>query len=1810
VIDGSTQTGASLNTLAVGDNAVLLIELDGTNAGASANGLTINAGPSSVRGLIINRFSSNGISLQTGGGNIIEGNFIGTDSSGTTDLGNSGSGVNIVSGISNSIGGTTPFSRNVISGNNNRGINVNSTGATGLLIQGNYIGTNKNGAAALGNTLQGVFITCPGSSIGGTNAGAGNVISGNGSTGLEINGAAATGNVVAGNLIGTNAAGTSAVPNASSGVQLNNADSNTVGGTIPAARNIISGNNTSGVILNANTNFNIVRGNYIGTDINGTADLGNVQHGVSVNNADNNTVGGATEGERNIIFGNNGHGINIVGASGMLVRGNMIASNTGDGVRVDTNPGSAVLSNSIFFNGGLGIRLLNGANNNQAPPVLTSVSSSGGFVVVQGTVTGPPNSTGTVQFFANDVCDPSGSGEGQIFLGSLPAEFGSSGSTSAPGGTLPGTVAPGQFVTATTTDANNNTSAFSICRAVTNTSFNISGRVLDSSGNGIGEIAVSLNGVTTVSTDQNGNYTFANLAAGGSYTVTPSNVNHSFSPASQTFDNLNVNRVANFVATRTLVSIAGNVTDSNNIGVNNVTLTLTKNGTAAGTVQTDGLGNYSFGNLAVGANYVVTPTGSFTPSSQTFSNLTVNATANFKAAPSLPSQCNTASFAAASNSAVGSTPASVAIGDYNGDGKSDLATANFNSNNVSVLLGSGTGSFSAATNFAVGINPLSVAIGDLNGDGKSDLATANQNSNNVSILLGSGTGNFNAATNFAVGSAPSSVAIGDFNSDGKSDLVTANLTSGNVSILLGSGTGSFSAATNFAVGSGPDSVAIGDFNGDGKSDLAVANRGANVSILLGSGTGSFSAATNFAVGSISNSVAIGDFNGDGKSDLATANGGSNNISILLGSGTGSFSAATNFAVGTNPFSVAAGDFNADGKLDVAVANAGTNNVSIMLGTGAGSFSAPTNLTVGTGTGFAANPRSVAVGDFNSDGKSDLTTANTGSSNVSILLNNGATCNTQGSLSVSGRVASPNNSPLSDVTITLSGPITRVIQTDLNGNYSFPNLVPGGNYAVTVQSPYFVFSPSRADFFNLSNNQTANFTAAPVAVPAPSPPLSDDFTSSVRDPTKWNLGTQTQPAAAVDPQVTTAQSNGQLVISPVSQASGMHYNGYVAANAFDIRNAKATVEVVKAASAGADTLFAIGSDSNNFFRFLVHTAGAPLNLQSDEGLDSLKAMPDTTTTTTPQLIFQVKINGQLTSLSINYDSIQHKFMRFRHEPPAIAPTDGAIVFETSPNNVDFLVQRRILLEKGVGPMTAELSAGTSNPINSGQAVFDNFTLTTSTFQFSSGGYTVGEGDGSVLITVTRAGSVNDAASVDYATADGTAVQGLKYVNATGKLTFAAGQTSKTFSVQIVDNDLAEGNKTVNLMLGNPVSAGFNSPGRAVLNIVDNDTLAPWQPVVLTAGQTEIKTWTVGGRTYAYLKLLFPNAGYRVNNWGQAIKAGNDFTADAAVEKFTGASVQAVTTTAQIYDLGQLANATYNFNFKTSGTLAKTLQFTINSTVPPPNPIDDARQFVKQQYRDFLNREADQAGEDFWTDNITKCNDPARRPPGQTVEQCTLRQRETTSGAFFLSPEFQYTGYFVYRMYQGALGRQPKLSEFIPDAQFVGSGIVVSGQLSGAVINQNKAAFAALFVNCTDATKYRCAEFKAIYDGLSNQQYVDKLFQTTGVNAGATDRTALVNGLNGGTETRATVLQKVVDGINVISEGNQQFTTTYGQAFYNSEFNRAFVELEYFGYMKRDPDEAGYAFWLGKLNQFGGNFVNAEMVLAFISSPEYRARFGQP
>jgi hypothetical protein len=292
---------------------------------------------------------------------------------------------------------------------------------------------------------------------------------------------------------------------------------------------------------------------------------------------------------------------------------------------------------------------------------------------------------------------------------------------------------------------------------------------------------------------------------------------------------------------------------------------------------------------------------------------------------------------------------------------------------------------------------------------------------------------------------------------------------------------------------------------------------------------------------------------------------------------------------------------------------------------------------------------------------------------------------------------------------------------------------------------------------------------------------------------------------------------------------------------------------------------------------------------------------------------------------------------------------------------------------------------------------------------------------------------------------------------------------------------------------------------------------------------------------------------------------------------------------------------------------TLRITDDATEPATNYVDVSSAFVRSQYHDFLKREPDAPGLAFWTDNIEKCNDASRRPVGQTVAQCIDKQRESTAVAFFMSPEFQITGGFVYHLYKGSLtgspnydggspGRFPTSLEFMRDVATVSEGIVVNNQISGAVVEANRNRLAAEFV--------LRPEFVAKYGALTNILYVQELFNTTGITATPSEKQALVDGLTGGTETKASVLRKVVDGTVVISESNVQFTTTYGQAFINQENRRVFVYMEYIGYLRRNPDTAGYVFWLGKLNFYGGDPFQAEMVRSFILSPEYRSRFGQP
>jgi CSLREA domain-containing protein len=411
IIDGTTQNCSPDSTPC--------IELDGTSAGASAAGLWITAGNSTVRGLVVNRFSFCGIFLDTNGNNVIEGNYLGTAVSGDAALGNLQAGVGIWAGSGNTIGGTAAGARNVISGNGSGGVSISD--ATGNQVQGNYIGTNASGSAALGNLGYGVSVVrSSNNTIGGTAAGARNVISAN-AYGVSIYDA--TGNQVQGNYIGTNASGSAALGNTTDGVLLAQGSvGNTIGGTAAGARNVISGNVSSGVFITNSATGNQVQGNYIGTNASGSAPLGNVE-GVSIRGPDN-TIGGTAAGAGNTIAYNDGHGVSVFPVA-------------------EPATGNAIRGNSIHSNGSKGIELASGGNGELAAPI---IDSAGGSVSGH---TNPKCYPCTVEVFSDS------DGQGRIFHGSTATNNDATGTWTYPGGVT------GPKVTATVTDSSRNTSEFS-----------------------------------------------------------------------------------------------------------------------------------------------------------------------------------------------------------------------------------------------------------------------------------------------------------------------------------------------------------------------------------------------------------------------------------------------------------------------------------------------------------------------------------------------------------------------------------------------------------------------------------------------------------------------------------------------------------------------------------------------------------------------------------------------------------------------------------------------------------------------------------------------------------------------------------------------------------------------------------------------------------------------------------------------------------------------------------------------------------------------------------------------------------------------------------------------------------------------------------------------------------------------------------------------------------------------------------------------------------------------------------------------------
>jgi hypothetical protein len=356
---------------------------------------------------------------------------------------------------------------------------------------------------------------------------------------------------------------------------------------------------------------------------------------------------------------------------------------------------------------------------------------------------------------------------------------------------------------------------------------------------------------------------------------------------------------------------------------------------------------------------------------------------------------------------------------------------------------------------------------------------------------------------------------------------------------------------------------------------------------------------------------------------------------------------------------------------------------------------------------------------------------------------------------------------------------------------------------------------------------------------------------------------------------------------------------------------------------------------------------------------------------------------------------------------------------------------------------------------------------------------------------------------------------------------------------------------------------------------------WEPFIPQADHTALDVLTCGGRTFAKVKLTFNDGGYRVVDWGQAVRSGSDFSADIKAERWTGISIQVITFAERVYDLGTLAPGTYTFTLTSRGTPVKSRQFVVGSaSAAASNPADDASVFVWQHYQDFLGRDPDAQGFQFWTRNMTTCGADAA---------CAERKRVDTSAAFFLSIEFQETGFLVHRLYRASYGRMPRREEFLTDARAVSRGVVVNAPGWETLLADNTRALVEAWVNRP--------EFKFAFDQLTDAQFVDRLAANAGITLDGATREGLVLDLSAGRQTRAGALRAIAEDAD----------------FRRREFGPAFVLMQYFGYLQRNPDEgrdhdmSGYNFWLSKLNQFGGDYQKAEMVRAFIESDEYRARF---
>jgi hypothetical protein len=1098
------------------------------------------------------------------------------------------------------------------------------------------------------------------------------------------------------------------------------------------------------------------------------------------------------------------------------------------------------------------------------------------------------------------------------------------------------------------------------------------------------------------------------------------------------------------------------------------------------------------------------------------------------------------------------------VADFNGDGKLDLVTAGQTSsqtNAVSIMLGDGAGGFGSPQNFSITFTAVAVGVGDFDGDGKVDAVAAGDRF--VSVLLGTGAGGLNAGTNYNVNGSPVGLAIGDTNGDGKLDAATIN-TSGSslpplngdtptntASILLGDGAGHLRFASVINVVGSPFSVASGDLNGDGKADLAVANLNDSILIMLGDGVGGFGTPSSIPVGARPTSVTIGDLNGDGKLDLLTANFSAGTVSVFIGDGAGGFGSPTHLSVpGFGPEQAAIGDFNNDGKPDIVVTYLNASSVSILLGNGAGGFGSASNFNVPFGGEY------VAVNDFNGDGKSDLAVGVIGG--VSILLGNGNggfgaanTLNTNSNISSIG-IGDFNGDGKADLAAgAVNISTVSIALGDGQGGFSAPRTI-----LVDFNPGSVVVADYNGD--GASDFATAN-SAGTISVS-----LGDGAGSFASTTTYMTGGFVPRSIAAGDfnndgrPDLVTANQGGNAAPGPTSAPTNLSV--FInTCSAPPPATPSLSINNVSVTEGDAGTLNA--TFTVNLSAASSKTVAVSFYSVADDALKDVDYQ-----TVSGRLSFAPGVTSQTLNVPLSGDTLDEFDEKFRiilAHPLNANIGDGqglGTILDNDP------------------PPSASINDVTLDEGNAGSK--------TATF------------------TVSLSAPSGKPISIAFATADGAASAGTDYQETTGTLTFNPGQTTRTINVTVNGDTTVEPNETFFVNLTNPSNVTL-ADAQGAGAIVNDDTSVQFDAGTLTvnesAGIVQVTVTRAG--------LLSGTSTVNYSTSDATASERSDY--NLALGTLTFAPNETSKTVNVFITDDALVENPETFNITLSGPTGSTLGapsttvVTINSddATAGPNPIDDTAFFVRQHYRDFLNRDPDASGFAFWTHEIDQCGSNA---------QCRDVKRINVSAAFFLSIEFQETGYLVERIYKTAYGDTTspnvavsvpiiRLQEFLPDTQKIGQGVVVGVGAWQQQLESNKQAFALEFV--------QRQRFLTNYPlSMTPAQFVDQLNARAGSVLTQTERDQLIAQLAASSDVsagRAQVLRAIAEN----------------PLFNQNEKNRAFVLMQYYGYMRRNPDDPrdtdfrGWKFWLDKLNEFNGNFIQAEMVKAFISSDEYRKRFGQ-